>query len=375
MLKKFRHQFLLDLGEMEGEYRASHLRDDIRQSTLYILIAIISVLSMIGTDSLVDNASTNVRMWLTISRSAFAVISGLVMVAIWRTVKVKVYDQLMLVWLFLTILFLLLFNYTRPTGFLTTSYDVILPFAIYIISPLKVLYSLLLAAGFSAGTIYIDFFHKTGIDPAMLNMVIVSQVIVHVLGLGSGIQIQSYRRKSFRAFMQEKDAKEMVAYLANIDPLTKSYTRRQFFDLAETEFQRFSRYHRRLSMLVLDADHFKKINDTYGHYAGDFVLRSLALVVLEQKRAQDTFGRLGGEEFGLLLPETNIQQAKIVAQRIQKTWEQTPCRVEDQIIHSTVSVGVAEVDTADKSFEDILRRADQMMYKAKEAGRNQVMPK
>ncbi len=330
---------------------------------------------MIGTDSLVDNASTNVRMWLTISRSAFAVISGLVMVAIWRTVKVKVYDQLMLVWLFLTILFLLLFNYTRPTGFLTTSYDVILPFAIYIISPLKVLYSLLLAAGFSAGTIYIDFFHKTGIDPAMLNMVIVSQVIVHVLGLGSGIQIQSYRRKSFRAFMQEKDAKEMVAYLANIDPLTKSYTRRQFFDLAETEFQRFSRYHRRLSMLVLDADHFKKINDTYGHYAGDFVLRSLALVVLEQKRAQDTFGRLGGEEFGLLLPETNIQQAKIVAQRIQKTWEQTPCRVEDQIIHSTVSVGVAEVDTADKSFEDILRRADQMMYKAKEAGRNQVMPK
>ena len=204
-------------------------------------------------------------------------------------------------------------------------------------------------------------------------MVIVSQLIVHVLGLGSGIQIQSYRRKSFRTYIQEKDARETVAYLANIDPLTKSYTRRQFFDIAESEFQRYSRYHRKLSVLVLDADRFKNVNDTYGHYAGDLVLRSLALVVLEQKRAQDTFGRLGGEEFGLLLPETSLQQATIVAQRIQKTWEQTPCTVDEQLIRSTISVGVTEVRPDDRSFEDLLRRADEMMYKAKEAGRNRVV--
>jgi diguanylate cyclase (GGDEF)-like protein len=103
------------------------------------------------------------------------------------------------------------------------------------------------------------------------------------------------------------------------------------------------------------------------------VLRSLSLVVLEQKRAQDTFGRLGGEEFGLLLPETNREQAKIVAERIQKIWEQTPSTVEGQVIHSTVSIGVAEVRLEDRSFEDVLRRADRMMYKAKEAGRNTVV--
>ena len=151
-------------------------------------------------------------------------------------------------------------------------------------------------------------------------MVLISQLIVHMIGLTSRLQIQSYRRKSFRAYIQEKDAKEMVAYLANIDPLTKSLTRRQFFNIAESEFLRFSRYRRQLSMLVLDADHFKNINDTYGHYAGDLVLRSLSLVVLEQKRTQDTFGRLGGEEFGLLLPETNLEQAKVVAERVQKAW-------------------------------------------------------
>ena len=221
----------------------------------------------------------------------------------------------------------------------------------------------------SVGILYIDYFHKTNIDPATLNMILIAQLIVHIIGLTSSMQIQSYRRKSFKAYIQERDAKEMVAYLANIDPLTK----RQFFNIAESEFMRFVRYHRQFSVLVLDADHFKDINDTYGHYAGDLVLRNLSLVILEQKRTQDTFGRLGGEEFGLLLPETNLDQAKIVATRVQKAWSQTPSNVDGQLIHSTVSIGVAEANDQDRSFEDILRRADRMMYKAKEAGRNRVV--
>jgi diguanylate cyclase (GGDEF)-like protein len=172
--------------------------------------------------------------------------------------------------------------------------------------------------------------------------------------------------------MQERDAKEMVAYLASIDPLTKSLTRHQFFKMAESEFRRFLRYRRQLSVLVLDADHFKNINDTYGHYVGDLVLRSLSLVVLEQKRAQDTFGRLGGEEFGLLLPETNLEQARVVAERVQQAWAQSPCSIDGRLIYSTVSIGVAEANDQDNSFEDILRRADRMMYRAKEAGRNRI---
>jgi diguanylate cyclase (GGDEF)-like protein len=197
-------------------------------------------------------------------------------------------------------------------------------------------------------------------------------LVGQAVGFIAGLQIQSYRRKSFKAYIREKDAKEMVAYMANIDPLTKSLTRRHFFNIAESEFLRFRRYRRQLSMLVLDADHFKNINDTYGHYAGDLVLRNLSLVTMEQKRTQDTFGRLGGEEFGLLLPETNLEQAKVVAERIQKAWQQTPSPVDDNVIHSTVSIGIAEAKPEDRSFEDVLRRADRMMYKAKEAGRNQI---
>jgi len=373
MLKRFWSQFLLDLGEMEGEYRVFHLKDDIRQGGFYILIAIISVLIMIGTDGRLYRDRPELFLWLMSYRVGFSIISALVLIAVSKTRTVKVYDRLMLGWLALVIMFLLVFNFTRPADFLTTSYDVILPFAIYIISPLKIFYTLALAFGFSAGILYIDFFHKSGIDPSTLNMVLVGQLIVHILGLTSGIQIQSYRRKSFKAYIKEKDAKEMVAYLANIDPLTKSLTRRQFFNIAESEFLRFSRYHRPLSMLVLDADYFKTINDTYGHYAGDLVLRSLSLVILEQKRAQDTFGRLGGEEFGLLLPETGLEQAKNVAERVQKTWAETSCNVDGKPIRSTVSIGVSEAKGDDKSFEDVLRRADRLMYKAKETGRNRVV--
>lgn len=366
-------QFLLDLGDMEGEYRVFHLREDIRQSSFYILMATASVLLMLGTDIRLYRDRPDLLLWMMVYRVGFAFISIVIMITILRTRKVRVYDYLIRGWLVLVILFLLFYNFTRPANFLTTSYDVILPFAIYIISPLQIFHSLILAFGFSVGTIYIDFFHKTGIPAATLNMALLAQVIVHIFGLTSGIQIQSYRRKSFRAYIQEKDAKEMVAYLANIDPLTKSLTRRQFFNLAESEFLRFSRYHRPLSVLVLDADHFKNINDTYGHYAGDLVLRSLALVILEQKRAQDTFGRLGGEEFGLLLPETALEQARIVAERVQKAWAETTCNVDDRPIRSTVSIGVAEAKDEDKSFEDVLRRADRLMYKAKETGRNRVV--
>jgi len=226
---------------------------------------------------------------------------------------------------------------------------------------------------FSVCTLYINYFVKVGMDPIDLNMAVAAQVIVHVLGLGSALQTQTYRRKSFKAYIEEKDAKEMVAYLANIDPLTKSLTRRHFFNIAESEFMRFARYRRPLSVLVIDADSFKDINDTHGHHAGDIVLRSLSLVAMEQKRVQDTFGRLGGEEFGLILPETTLEQAKVVAERIQTVWAKTPSNMDGMMIYSTVSVGVAEAQTGDKTFDDILRRADLMMYKAKDQGRNQVV--
>lgn len=372
MIKRFFSRTLIDLGELEGDYRAFHLKDDIAQTSLFLIVAIISTLAMLRVDVILFKDRPELFMWVLVYRGSFVLATILVMLAIRRTSKVRVYDRIVFAWMVLMILFFVLFNFTRPANYVTTAFEIIVPFSIYVLSPLEIKYNIALALTFTAAMMYANYFFKTGIDPLILNAGTTAQIIVHTLGIGSALQIQSYRRKSFKAYILEKDAKEMVAYLANIDPLTKSLTRRHFFNIAESEFLRYSRYRRPLSILILDTDDFKNINDTYGHHTGDIVLRSFSLVAMEQKRVQDTFGRLGGEEFGLLLPETNLEQARIVAERIQKTWEQTPSNMDGEMIYSTVSIGGTEASYDDKSFEDVLRRADRLLYEAKGSGKNQV---
>ena len=372
LFRKLSGQILLDLKEMEGDYRAANLPVDKAQSILYMIIVNIGSASMLSVDWLFF-LNTPVMFWqMLFYRGVFLLFTAAIIFAITKTNRVRIFDQLILGWVIVTMLSLLVVSFNRPANYLTTVFDIVTVLAIYVLSPLKFQQNMVLALSFSICTLLTYYFVKVGVDPISLNVATAAHFIVHTLGLGAAVQLQSYRRQSYKAFIDERDAKEMVAYLANIDPLTKSLTRRHFFNIAETEFRRFKRYHRPFSVLVVDADRFKIINDTHGHHAGDIVLRSLSLVAMEQKRIQDTFGRLGGEEFALILPETTLEQAKVVAERIRKVWEQTPSNMDGQPIHSTVSVGVAEVSAGDESFDHVLRRADLMMYKAKEQGRNQV---
>lgn len=373
MFRKLFSHVLMDLGDLEGDYRVFNLSSDKMQSLVTMGVAGAAILAMLGADNILLREHPDLLKWMLFYRVGFALFTLIVMFFVARASKVRVFDRLILGWIVCALAFLWLFNYTRPGNYLTTAFDIITLFAIYTFSPLSFRSTVLLAVAFSLGTLYVDYFVKVGVDDLLLAVALGSQVVVHLLGLGLGMQLHSYRRRSFKAYMEEKDAREMVAYLANIDPLTKSLTRRHFFNIAESEFKRYTRYHRPLSVLVMDADLFKLINDTYGHHAGDIVLRSLSLVALEQKRAQDTFGRLGGEEFSLILPETTLEQAQVVAERIRKVWEESPSNLDGRLIHSTVSIGAAEAKPDDTSFDDILRRADLMMYKAKEHGRNRVM--
>jgi diguanylate cyclase (GGDEF)-like protein len=373
MLRKLASQILLDLKDMEGDYRASNLQIDKAQSILYMIIVNLSAVGILVVDLLFLRDRLDLFWQMVAYRSAFILFTVIIIIAMMKTDRVRVFDQLALAWIIMTMLSLLLLNLARPANYLAPVFDIITIFAIYVLSPLKFQQNLLLALCFSLCTLLMYVYVKVGVDPATRNGAIAAQFVVHTLGMGAALQLQSYRRRSFKAFIDERDAKEMVAYLANIDPLTKSLTRRHFFNIAESEFKRFERYHRPFSVLVVDADRFKSINDTQGHHAGDIVLRSLSLVAMEQKRVQDTFGRLGGEEFGLILPETTLEQAMIVAERIRKVWEETPSNMDGRPIHSTVSIGVAEANGGDQSFDHVLRRADLMMYKAKEQGRNQVV--
>jgi diguanylate cyclase (GGDEF)-like protein len=161
--------------------------------------------------------------------------------------------------------------------------------------------------------------------------------------------------------------------LATHDPLTGLYNRRQFIALAEGEWERFLRYQRPLSLLVLDIDHFKAVNDRYGHEAGDRAIGHVADVCHAAKRASDVAARIGGEEFALLLPETSLADACTLAERIREAiFRRTFLADGGHPLSVTISIGTSEARLDQDGIPDLLRQADAALYEAKRAGRNRV---
>ncbi len=176
-----------------------------------------------------------------------------------------------------------------------------------------------------------------------------------------------------RADEQIQKLNEKLAALALTDELTKLPNRRAFFLRGAEEISRSKRYGSPLSMLMLDIDRFKNINDTYGHARGDLALQCVARVLKEQVREVDMPGRLGGEEFGILLPNTRLEEALVIAGRIRKSIEELQCGQEmEACITMTASLGVADFTAEIKNLDDLFNRADTALYKAKNNGRNRV---
>ncbi|MGP1386796.1 MAG: diguanylate cyclase [Thainema sp.] len=186
-------------------------------------------------------------------------------------------------------------------------------------------------------------------------------------------------------------ALEKAERLSQVDPLTNVSNRRYFFEQAELEYVRSQRYNLVFSALMIDIDHFKAVNDSYGHQVGDQVISGVAQALAETLRQVDLIGRYGGEEFALLLPETPLIAAATVGERLrQRTAKLTfPVKSKPTQPHSltaetadqaseqtsslqvTISVGIAESHKADSRIDDVLERADQALYQAKANGRNQ----
>ena len=166
---------------------------------------------------------------------------------------------------------------------------------------------------------------------------------------------------------------EMLEKLATVDSMTGLYNRRHFMVLSEAEWSRFQRYQRPLSLLMLDIDHFKSVNDRYGHAVGDETIISVAAACQNGKRNSDVAGRLGGEEFAILLPETDAAQAMVVAERIRESIAGQFLATHKVRFNVTASVGLAQASLGMSGIDALLREADAALYRAKEAGRNRVV--
>lgn len=168
------------------------------------------------------------------------------------------------------------------------------------------------------------------------------------------------------------EANARLNRLASTDHLTGIANRRHFQDIAKRELIRLASSGSDAALIMFDLDHFKRINDCFGHEAGDTVLRRVVHTVQETVRPMDFVGRFGGEEFLILLPDTTCDTALEIAERVRKRIEGMRCRYDGQTIDVTVSVGVAEWDGA-ATLDDLIRCADDALYRAKGAGRNQVL--
>lgn len=178
-----------------------------------------------------------------------------------------------------------------------------------------------------------------------------------------------------RLFRRTFNYQRNVERMAGEDALTGLPNRRQFMRAGEQMFDSVRRYGRSASVLIIDLDHFKAVNDRYGHAAGDAVLRAAAGLLLQRERGADLPARLGGEEFAILLPETDLEGATAVAERLRAACEAMRVTVPGGLwsgLAVTMSLGVATCEPEDKSFEDLLRRADATLYRAKHEGRNRV---
>ena len=173
-----------------------------------------------------------------------------------------------------------------------------------------------------------------------------------------------------RAHLLERS--RVLEQKVKVDSLTGLSNRDHFLNMAEREFQRSLRFHHFLTIIMLDIDEFKNVNDTYGHIAGDQVLRSVAASCMSQLRSSDLIGRYGGDEFIILLVETDAEGAQRVAERIRQSIAGAPVETEKGPLNITASMGIAPLTKECPNFTALLDRADHAMYTAKKAGKNQV---
>lgn len=193
-----------------------------------------------------------------------------------------------------------------------------------------------------------------------------------VLRNGDRVKIGSTIFKFLSGADVEAQYHEEIYRLTIIDGLTQVHNKRYLYEALERELIRGRRHNRHLAVLMFDIDHFKRINDLHGHLAGDFVLKELARIVQSRIRRDEVFARYGGEEFCIILPETMLDGAVELGERLRQQIQDHTFVFQQDKIKVTISVGAAVLSDEDRNAGELLKRADERLYQAKNSGRNRV---
>ena len=365
------------LGKIDPAYREAFLQEDINRARIVIASVALMVLGYIYIDYQ--------ELRLIPSFFLLAIYQIILFLAsIWlffnlpKFKKVNFADHSILIWSLSMVVLTMFSTTSRDTIYLeNVNINNLWVLGFYLLLPNRQPFKLIPALTISIISIYLLLNSESLIihGATRLNIItnIITLIAINIIGFLSSIQLESQR---FHQYLIQKTllaGREQLRELAITDSLTGTLNRRGFLEMANVEFDRFKRYGEIFSFAIIDMDRLKKINDTYGHPVGDLALEKLVEAIKLEKRFSDTTGRLAGDEFGLLLPNTHAVQALEIMSRIKTRLADSSVDLpNDQRLQISISAGVTEVDKSDKFFDDIYRRADKALLSAKDKGRNTI---
>ncbi len=361
-----------NLGELETEFRAHFLTSDLEQTRVAIGASIVGVAALGTIDYLVIGNSPAFFTHLEM-RAAFILFSIFTAYWLMHVTNVKDFEWITIGWGLALVLLTVWVDYLRPADFIeSTDLHLLMAFAGYVMLPLPPVKRMIIPVALTIGNLWVIFTVRDVPNAAWLGLTVSAFILMHIAGVVIALWMYHARREQFRAHHEQETINRQLRQLATTDDLTGIYNRRYFLERAQEEFERYQRHGHPFTLLIADLDLLKKINDTYGHHAGDLAIRQFAHLINKEKRATDIFGRLGGEEFGLLLPETTLQQAAGIINRIYDQKYLLVVRTVEEDVHFSFTAGVAECVPGYTKMEELFSTADQALYRGKDKGRDRV---
>lgn len=359
-----------DLGKFESPYRQAFLKSDGIQAILVIMLSNIASLSLINSDYHSYGWGNKFFIFLGM-RLGVSLISAIAIVILAKSSKPEHHDWAVTSYMIVGAVINIFINSTVSPSYVAYIGVSIVLINIYyfaLFTPLRIRVSV--SCLFSAVTVFQAF--QAPFSEETKTVIAGMHILTNIIGIGISARLYTHRRLSFKAHAEETELKLELSKLASLDPLTNIKNRRIFSKEAIDEFGRAKRYNRPVSLILIDIDRLKTINDTHGHLAGDEAIKYCASILEEQIREHDTLGRLGGDEFGILLPETELKESIVVGTRILQRCRRDFILTNGEKIDLSLSLGVAEIADTDQYYEEFFKRADQMLYVAKRNGRNRL---
>jgi diguanylate cyclase (GGDEF)-like protein len=360
------------LGEHEHAYRQHFLTADADQTILGMALLTAPMLLFTARDYLV--IGHNVTFGLQALMRIFYVWFSVAVARRLRSAPdARTFDGLLSRWVLGGSCVVIAGTLSRPPDYVQPlAMWVLVALTAYLVMPNQLGHRMLIALVFGGSPILMLVMGLRTFDAVASNVIWTTIVLTNCVGVVASTHCSRLRRRQFMVRAELERTRDALQVMATTDELTGLLNRRRFLEVAEQELKRSRRYGRPLSIIGLDLDHFKDVNDRLGHAAGDTVLRTLGQVLRDEGRRQDIAGRLGGEEFAIVLPETSIDDAVALSERVRNRLGATRVVANGAALTVTASFGVAEITSTDGSVEDALGRADQALYRAKRAGRDRV---